>query len=129
MSPSEVLVRKADFQRIHSEGRALHGPDVVVVYLRTDRPGYRYAVVASRKVGSAVRRNRAKRALREAQRQLFCDAALTGIDILLIARTGAVARTSQDLREQVGSLLLCEGVLSGGSKTRPGESRDSSGAR
>ena len=126
MNPSEVLVRKIDFQRIHSEGRALRGPDVVVVYIRTDRPVCRYAVVASRRVGSAVRRNRAKRILREAQRQLLGSSNLAGIDILLIARIGAVARTSRALREQVGSLLLREGVLSGGSPTRPGENRDSS---
>jgi ribonuclease P protein component len=124
VSPSEVLVRKADFQRIHSEGRALRGPDVVVVYIRTDRPGYRYAVVASRKVGSAVRRNRAKRVLREAQRTLFGGGDFAGIDILLIAKAGAVSRTSRALREQVGSLLLREGVLSGEATTRPGESRD-----
>lgn len=104
----------------------LRGPDVVVVYIRTDRPGCRFAVVASRKVGSAVRRNRAKRVLREVQRQLFDGADLAGIDILLIARSGAVARTSRALREQVGSLLVREGVLSGGPPTRPGESRDSS---
>jgi ribonuclease P protein component len=125
VSPNEVLTRKADFQRIHSEGRALRGPDVVVVYIRTDRPVYRYAVVASRRVGSAVRRNRAKRVLREAQRQLFGRADLAGIDVLLIARAGAVARTSRALREQIESLLLRDGVLSEGLATRPGESRDS----
>jgi ribonuclease P protein component len=124
--PIEVLALKADFQRIHREGRALRGPDVVVVYTRADLPGCRYAVVASRKVGSAVRRNRAKRVLREALRQLFCGDELAGIDILLIARTGAVVQTSRTLREQVESLLLREGLLSGGSPTRPGESRDSS---
>lgn len=121
MSPIEVLVRKADFQRIHREGRALRGPEVVVVYIRTDGPACRYAVVASRKVGSAVCRNRAKRTLREALRRLFGGEDFAGIDILLIARSGAVARTSRALREQVESLLLHEGVLSGGSPTRPGE--------
>jgi ribonuclease P protein component len=126
VSPIEVLARKADFQRIHSEGRALRGPDVVVVYIRTDRPACRCAVVASRKVGSAVRRNRAKRVLREAQRVLFCGTGLAGIDILLIARTGAGAQTSRALREQVASLLLREGVLSGTLPVRPGEIRDSS---
>lgn len=126
MNPIEVLARKADFQRIHSAGRALRGPDVVVVYVRTDRPGYRYAVIASRRVGSAVCRNRAKRVLREAQRLLFRGAGLAGIDVLLIARTGAVAQTSRAMREQIGFLLLREGVLSGEVPARPGESRDSS---
>lgn len=126
MNPNEVLVRTADFQRIHADGRALRGPDVVVVYTKTDRPGCRYAVVASRKIGSAVRRNRAKRVLREAQRHLLRGASLAGIDILLIARTGAVAQTSRSLWEQVESLLLREGILSGEPPPRPGEIRDSS---
>jgi ribonuclease P protein component len=126
VSPIEVLARKTDFQRIHSEGRALRGPDIVVVYIRTDRPACRYAVVASRRVGSAVRRNRAKRVLREVLRLLFRGTGLAGIDILLIARTGAVAQTSRALWEQVASLLLREGVLPGALPVRPGEIRNSS---
>jgi ribonuclease P protein component len=126
VSPIEVLVRKADFQRIYREGRALRGSEVVVVYTRTDGPTFRYGVVASRKVGSAVRRNRAKRVLREALRQLLGGEDFAGIDILLIARSGAVAQASRVLREQIESLLLHEGVLSGGSPTRPGEIRNSS---
>jgi ribonuclease P protein component len=125
VSPIEILARKADFQRIHSAGRALRGPDVVVVYIRTNRPDYRYAVIASRRVGSAVCRNRAKRVLREAQRLLFRGTGLAGIDVLLIARTGAVAQTSRALREQIGALLVREGVLPGDSPARPGECRDS----
>jgi ribonuclease P protein component len=126
VSSIEVLTKQGDFRRIHSEGRALRGHDLVVVYARTDRPTSRYAVVASRRVGSAVRRNRAKRVLREAWRLVAHDVDLAGIDILLIARAGAVLQTSRGLREQLGTLLLREGVLSGCSQVHPEENRNPS---
>ena len=75
------LVRKNEFQQVYDEGVKLMGR-LVVVYLLAPRPGspgatsgrttttpdLARAVVASRKVGGAVARNRAKRLLREAHR-------------------------------------------------------------
>lgn len=46
----------------------------------------RFGVVASRKVGPAVVRNRCKRLLREAARDLIKSGDHCGIDLLLIAR-------------------------------------------
>jgi ribonuclease P protein component len=46
----------------------------------------RVGVVASRKVGSAVVRNRCKRLLREAARNLSKTVDRSGVDLLLIAR-------------------------------------------
>lgn len=64
---------------------------LAVVHVRFERPDDRprVAVVASRRVGSAVARNRAKRLLREAAREL--DWA-PGVDVVLVAR-GALARS------------------------------------
>ena len=49
------------------------------------RPTTRLTVVASRRVGGAVRRNRAKRLLREASRVLRWR---DGLDVVLVARAG-----------------------------------------
>lgn len=67
------------------------------------------AVIASRKVGTAVRRNRAKRLLREAARAAGLR---PGRDVVLIARYRAAdaksAAVTAELRELAGTLDLLE---------------------
>ncbi len=67
---------------------------------RTTGPA-RVAVVASRKVGSAVARNRAKRLLREAARQLDWAA---GIDIVLVARHACAASGTAAVHAELAAL-------------------------
>jgi ribonuclease P protein component len=80
-------------------GRRPRAGRLAVVHVRTERTSGlpRIAVVASRRVGSAVARNRAKRLLREAARHVDWRA---GLDIVLIARAGcAESRLSAVLDE------------------------------
>lgn len=69
-------------------GRRQCGRRHVVVFARTrdDAGPPRVAVVASRRVGGAVQRNRAKRVLREAARTIDWAPAT---DIVLVARAAA----------------------------------------
>lgn len=71
---------------------------------RADEGAPRLTVVASRRVGTAVQRNRAKRLLREAARAVPWPA---GVDIVLVARPGvsdlaAVGLDLAELRERAG---------------------------
>ena len=55
-------------------------------------------MIASKKVGSAVRRNRAKRLLREAARDITW---IDGIDVVLVARRGCPGSDFQHVRQDV----------------------------
>lgn len=70
-----------------SRGRAVAEGPLVLRYLRnaTDPPANRYAVVAGRKSGGSVQRNRLKRVTREALRTLHPRLA-PGFDIVVIIR-------------------------------------------
>jgi len=68
-------------------------------------PGHgRCAVVASRKVGGAVERNRAKRVLREAWRMIAVEPP-TAIDVVLVAREGIRGVKTQGLIVEMTELL------------------------
>ncbi len=72
-----------DFQQVFQAGRRVKTNTLVLwAYHHTDRQGVRFAVVVSRKLGTAVVRNRTKRLLREAFRQLK-QQIISGTDLIV----------------------------------------------
>ena len=105
------LSRSGDFDRVYREGRS-HSNRFLVLYAfprSADEPGEpRLGISASRKVGAAVRRNEAKRALREA----FWNHAArlpAGYDFVLVARpdlAGLIEREgTHGVERALGELL------------------------
>jgi ribonuclease P protein component len=72
---------------------------------------------ATRKIGGAVVRNRAKRRLREAARQLLPLHGLPAHDYVVIARAGAATRPWARLLDDVKSALIS--LAAGGDDARP----------
>jgi ribonuclease P protein component len=64
LPPARRLRRRGEFQRVFDTGRRAHGRFFTVIAARSDGPGVRLGIVASRKLGGAVARNRAKRLIR-----------------------------------------------------------------
>lgn len=74
-----------DFERAYQDGRRLVNP-LFVAFVRPTKEGLlRGGFVASRRVGGAVERNRAKRLLREAFRSAR-PKGLVSADVVLVAR-------------------------------------------
>ncbi len=66
----------------------------------------RVAVSATRDLGTAVRRNRARRRVREAlQEELRCRTSAPGTDLVIAARRAAFDAPAADLRASVGRAL------------------------
>jgi ribonuclease P protein component len=82
--PARQRIRsRPEFERIYDEGARTHGRFMTVFVLTNGGPVPRFGVAATRKLGSAVVRNRAKRLARELFRRRKVAA---GLDIVLVPR-------------------------------------------
>ncbi|MFC1878312.1 ribonuclease P protein component [Chloroflexota bacterium] len=104
MKRSIRLTRSTDFQRVRRFGRSCAHPLLVLVVLPNQGSVSRFGVAAGRTIGNAVRRNRAKRRLREALR-LNQNNISPGWDILLIARRPIAQASFQQLQDALVALL------------------------
>lgn len=96
------LRRGEDIARVRAEGIARNDKLFSLRALSTDQPAVRVAVSSSRAVGSSVKRNRARRRVREAVRTVLRDRATAGgMDLVLLARPAALSATPADLRGAV----------------------------
>jgi ribonuclease P protein component len=84
----EVLRQRGDYERAYREGRRWVNPLFVAFVVVRNEGALRVGFVASRKVGGAVQRNRAKRLLREVFRRRGPTPGLSA-DVVLVAR-GAI---------------------------------------
>ena len=110
-SPDGLILRerdgrlrcRKDFQNLYDRGDAIRGRMMVLIFMPNGRGSTRCGFVASSRVGGAVARNRSKRVLREAYRQLRAEVDLSGIDLILIARPkckeAKINRVVQELRQ------------------------------
>jgi ribonuclease P protein component len=81
----DVLRYQRDFDRLYKKGRSAGEKYVVVFHIKNGLPDTRKAFLASKKVGGAVARNRARRLMKESFRKLEKEIA-PGKDVLFIAR-------------------------------------------
>lgn len=92
--------KRAEFDRIQKGGsRVTTRSFVLIVEGRSDRGPARLGITASRKIGGAVVRNRAKRLVREAFRALG-ELFPSGIDLVVIVRKPPGAMKAADVANE-----------------------------
>ena len=65
LPPARRIRRRGEFQRVFDAGRRAHGRYLTIVAAPAPGASSRVGIVASRKLGGAVVRNRAKRLIRQ----------------------------------------------------------------
>ena len=95
------LRRRADFLAAASGAKVATTAFVVQAHDRTDAGPARVGFTVSRKVGTAVERNRARRRLREIVRLSATDLLRSGHDYVLIGRRAALTRPFDCMAEDL----------------------------
>lgn len=114
------LLKRAEF--LHVAGGISAARGAVVVQSRPAPPptppdAVAVGFTATRKVGGAVVRNRAKRRLREAARALLPLHGRAGLAYVFVARAGTPSRPWERLLDDVRQAL--QALQAGGDKSRP----------
>ncbi|MGC2873515.1 ribonuclease P protein component [Ihubacter sp. rT4E-8] len=110
MLKKNVLRRKTDFQGIYNRGKSVGDRYVVLFYRKNHLPYNRMAFLASKKVGNSVRRNRARRLMKESYR--LSDLKIpNGYDVIFIARNTIVGVKCADVKKSLESAIRRTGVI------------------
>ena len=96
---------RAGFLAARDSGIKAVSKGFILQAVPTGRPECRLGLTASRKVGNAVRRNRARRRLRALARTELANCARSGTDYVMIARGGTADRDWSDLVSDLGKAL------------------------
>ena len=96
MLKKEVLRNKSDFSSIYRTGKSVGDRYVVLFFKKNGLDYNRTAFLASKKVGNSVRRNRARRLMRESWRKI-CESLPIGYDFIIIARNTINDRRFQEV--------------------------------
>src|SRR5438477_12410824 len=81
--PAERIRRRVEFQQIYDRGLKVHSRYTTVFLLANSRGVGRLGIAATKKLGGAVERNRAKRLIREIFRR---NKLAPGFDVVVIPK-------------------------------------------
>lgn len=104
-SAQQRLRKALDFQGVREAGLRINCGSFIAILNRSDKGVRRFGVIASRKVGNAVIRNRAKRIFREIFR-MNQEILPESTDIIIIVRFNFLEFSFQELTKRF--IRLCE---------------------
>ena len=105
--PEERIRRRAEFQQAYDRGAKIHGRYATLFFLPNKLPVGRLGIAATKKLGGAVRRNRAKRLIREIFRR---NKITSGFDVVVVPKRelldASLTALEADYRDLVERRLL-----------------------
>jgi ribonuclease P protein component len=106
LSPPDTFKRRAEFLRLASRGRKIARPGFVMqICTGSADTDLRVGYTATKKLGNAVVRNRARRRLKEAARLTLAGKTLPGVELVLICRQETATMPFAKLRSGLDAAL------------------------
>lgn len=106
----ETFKLNKDFKRLYGRGKSIVLPHMVVYYKRNNLDHCRVGITVSKKIGCAVKRNRAKRVIRAAFSKIMPKLGRS-YDFVFAARVRTTFIKSTVLYNALFSALKKEGII------------------
>lgn len=122
----ETLRSGGQFRQVYNQGQRFSNPFFAAFFLKNETSQQRLGITVTRKVGSAVIRNRCKRRLREIFRLRDREVlSSTGYDLVINVRSGMIEAEYTELRSAFMSILKkFQENLTREERTKGSESRE-----
>lgn len=104
------LTENYEFQRVYKKGKSFPGRYAVIYYRNNHHTDLRLGITATKKIGKACVRNRARRLIYENMRLLF-PTMKPGFDIVVVARGAIVGIDFFTLGKELTALLHKAGAF------------------
>lgn len=111
MQTFEKLKQNYEFRRLYSRGISMVTPAFVLYAAKGRKDRVRFGITVSKKIGTAVNRNRAKRVLYAAFYECQNDV-VKGYDFVAVARHKALLLKSTDIAYMMKNELQKAGLIS-----------------
>lgn len=111
MSRAEHIRRRTDFERVYQQGARVQGRYMTMFVLPTELPVARLGIAATRKIGGSVKRNLAKRLIREVFRRYK---PVRGTDVVVIPRPSIVQAPFSGLEADYRQTLTRRAAVASG---------------
>lgn len=108
MRRANRLRKSSDFALARRRGRSWADHRLALVARPNDSDATRFGFSVSKRIGNAVKRNKVKRRLKSAA---IATPVESGLDLVVIARQGAIAADYYELRRSLRRLLKRAGAL------------------
>ncbi len=110
MREKTKINKNRDYKKIYSRGKSMASPVVVTYLLKSKLPAVRFGITTSKKIGNAVKRNRARRIIRAAFAELK-NKVKNGYDLIFVARSKTCFVKTQDVLKDMKIHLEKFGAL------------------
>ena len=107
---AQTLKLNRDFKRLYSKGESFVSPALVTYVQKNKKNNLRIGITTSKKIGTAVQRNRCRRIIKAAFSNIN-EEQIHGADIVFVARTTTGFLKSTDIERCMREHLKKAGVI------------------